>query len=84
NDSVTRIVNQRFMKQREEKSGGMNLGVRQSPSTGTSEEGNYDCSSGGSLTFCFARPSRSSQKQTLSQNKLQRQRFSPPSSVAAD
>ncbi|KAK5924366.1 hypothetical protein CgunFtcFv8_001239 [Champsocephalus gunnari] len=84
NDSVTRIVNQRFMKQREEKSGGMNHGVRQSPSTGTSEEGNYDCSSGGSLTFCFARPSRSSQKQTLSQSKLQRQRFSPPSSVAAD
>ncbi|KAJ4934094.1 hypothetical protein JOQ06_006901 [Pogonophryne albipinna] len=84
NDSVTRIVNQRFMKQREEKSGGMNHGVRQSPSTGTSEEGNYDCSSGGSLTFCFARPSRSSQKQTSSQNKLQRQRFSPPSSVAAD
>ncbi|XP_033987964.1 uncharacterized protein LOC117483720 [Trematomus bernacchii] len=84
NDSVTRIVNQRFMTQREEKSGGINHGVRQSPSTGTSEEGNYDCSSGGSLTFCFARPSRSSQKQTLTQNKLQRQRFSPPSSVAAD
>ncbi|KAK5864184.1 hypothetical protein PBY51_001144 [Eleginops maclovinus] len=83
-DSMTRIVNQRFMKQREEKSAGINTGVRQSPSTGTSEEGNYDCSSGGSLTFCFARPSRSSQKQTSSQNKLQRQRFSPPASVSAD
>ncbi|XP_034392088.1 uncharacterized protein si:ch211-197l9.2 [Cyclopterus lumpus] len=91
NDSVTRIVNQRFMKQREEasraqreeKGSGRNPhGVRHS--TVTAEDGNYDHSSSSTLTFCFARPSRSTQRQTSSQSKLHRHRYSPPSSTAAD
>ncbi|XP_068454452.1 uncharacterized protein si:ch211-197l9.2 [Clinocottus analis] len=93
NDSVTRIVNQRFMKQREEagrtqreeKGSGANLhGVRHSPSTVAAEDGNYDHSPSSTLTFCFARPSRSTQRQTSSQSKLHRHRYSPPSSAAAD
>nr|XP_046253572.1 protein SOGA1 [Scatophagus argus] len=91
NDSVTRIVNQRFMKQREEanrvqrdeKGSSLNRSARHSPSTSTAEEGNYDCSSGGTLTFCFARSSRSTQRQTSNQSKLHRHRYSPPASVAA-
>ncbi|XP_037628423.1 protein SOGA1 [Sebastes umbrosus] len=84
NDSVTRIVNQRFMKQREEKGSSLNHGVRQSPNTLPTEEGNYDCSSSSTLTFCFARPSRSTQRQTSNQSKLHRHRHSPPASAAAD
>ncbi|XP_023271312.1 uncharacterized protein LOC111661859 [Seriola lalandi dorsalis] len=87
-DSVTRIVNQRFMKQREEASraqreergSSLNHAVRQ----GTAEDGNYDCSSGSTLTFCFARPSRSTQRQPSNQSKLHRHRYSPPVSTAAD
>ncbi|XP_029995867.1 uncharacterized protein LOC115423229 [Sphaeramia orbicularis] len=82
NDSVTRIVNQRFMKQREERTTGLNQGVR--PSPGTAEDGNYECSPGSTLTFCFARSSRSSQRQTSYQSKLQRHRYTPPGSAAAD
>uniref|UniRef100_A0A1A7Z4I2 SOGA coiled-coil domain-containing protein n=1 Tax=Iconisemion striatum TaxID=60296 RepID=A0A1A7Z4I2_9TELE len=91
NDSVTRIVNQRFMKQKEEasrvqrneKRGNPNQKARQSH-TITSEEGNYDCSSSSTLTFCFARPSRSGLRQTSNLGKLHRHRHSPPSSAAAD
>ncbi|XP_035864377.1 uncharacterized protein LOC116043620 [Sander lucioperca] len=83
-DSVTRIVNQRFMKQREEKASSLNHGVRHSPSTVTAEDGNYDCSSSSTLTFCFARPSRSTQRQMSHQSKLHRHRYSPPVSVAAE
>ncbi|XP_067449100.1 uncharacterized protein si:ch211-197l9.2 [Thunnus thynnus] len=92
NDSVTRIVNQRFMKQREEasraqreeKGSSLNHSVRHSNSTITAEDGNYDCSSSSTLTFCFARPSRSTQRQASNQSKLQRHRYSPPVSAAAD
>ncbi|XP_041860159.1 uncharacterized protein LOC121651804 [Melanotaenia boesemani] len=91
NDSVTRIVNQRFMKQREEVSRGhreekgssLNQRVRHSHSTATTEDGNYDCSSSSTLTFCFARPSRSNQRQTSIPGKLHRHRYSPPVSAAA-
>ncbi|CAJ1084629.1 protein SOGA1-like [Xyrichtys novacula] len=91
-DSVTRIVNQRFMKQREEsgraqrdeKGGSLSQSVRHSQSTSTSEDGNYDCSSGGTLTFCFSRPSRSTQRQTSNQSKLPLHRYSPPASVTVD
>ncbi|XP_071333219.1 uncharacterized protein [Trachinotus anak] len=90
-DSVTRIVNQRFMKQREEagraqreeRGSSLNHGVRQGI-TVPAEDGNYDCSSSSTLTFCFARPSRSNQRQTSNQSKLQRHRYSPPVSAAAD
>ncbi|XP_061591264.1 uncharacterized protein si:ch211-197l9.2 [Cololabis saira] len=90
NDSVTRIVNQRFMKQREEpgrapreeKGSGPNPRVRNSHSSATTEDGNYDCSSSSTLTFCFARPSRSGQKQTSIPGKLHRP--SPAASTAAD
>ncbi|KAL6119363.1 mtcl2 [Pungitius sinensis] len=92
NDSVTRIVNQRFMKQREEagraqreeRGSGLDPGVRHGASTVTAEDGNYERSSSSTLTFCFARPSRSGQRQTSSQSKLQRHRYSPPTSTAAD
>ncbi|XP_034550977.1 protein SOGA1-like [Notolabrus celidotus] len=94
NDSVTRIVNQRFMKQREEagraqkeeKGGSLSQSVRhsQSQSTTTSEEGNYDCSSSSTLTFCFSRPSRSTPRQTSNQSKLPLHRYSPPASVTGD
>ncbi|KAM7405123.1 hypothetical protein PAMP_012408 [Pampus punctatissimus] len=92
NDSVTRIVNQRFMKQREEasraqreeKGSSLNHGVRHSMSTVTAEDGNFDCSSSSTLTFCFARPSRSTQRQVSNQSKLHRHRYSPPVSTAAD
>ncbi|XP_028266726.1 uncharacterized protein LOC114439135 isoform X2 [Parambassis ranga] len=92
NDSVTRIVNQRFMKQREEgsraqreeKGRSLNQSVRHSLSTVAAEDGNYDCSSSSTLTFCFARSSRSTQRQMSNPSKLQRHRYSPPVSVAAD
>ncbi|KAM7411407.1 hypothetical protein PAMA_021411 [Pampus argenteus] len=92
NDSVTRIVNQRFMKQREEasraqreeKGSSLNHSVRHSMSTNTTEDGNFDCSSSSTLTFCFARPSRSTQRQLSNQSKLHRPRYSPPVSTAAD
>ncbi|CAB1455094.1 unnamed protein product [Pleuronectes platessa] len=87
-DSVTRIVNQRFMKQREEagkvpreeRGNGLNPGLRRS---GSAEDGNYDCSSSSTLTFCFARPSRCTQRQTSNQSKLHRHRLSPAVSAAA-
>ncbi|XP_029362597.1 uncharacterized protein LOC115046402 [Echeneis naucrates] len=90
-DSVTRIVNQRFMKQREEASraqreergGSLNQSVRHG-TAGTAEEGNYDCSSSSTLTFCFARPSRSTQRQTTAQSRLHRHRYSPPVSTAVE
>nr|XP_020491664.1 uncharacterized protein LOC109985601 isoform X1 [Labrus bergylta] len=84
NDSVTRIVNQRFMKQREEKGGGLGPSVRHSQSSSASEDRNDDCSSGSTLTFCFARPSRSVQRQTSNQSKLPHHKYSPPASVAGD
>ncbi|XP_022043658.1 uncharacterized protein LOC110946424 [Acanthochromis polyacanthus] len=88
-DSVTRIVNQRFMKQREEanrtpreeKRSSLNQNVRQNQSPATAEDGNYDCSSSSTLAFCFARPSRTTQRQTSNSNKLHRHRFSPPVSI---
>ncbi|KAM6924486.1 uncharacterized protein FYW49_004734 [Xenentodon cancila] len=90
NDSVTRIVNQRFMKQREEPGRAQreekgivsNPRLRNNHNTATTEDGNYDCSSSSTLTFCFARPSRSSQKQTSIPGKLHRP--SPAVSTAAD
>ncbi|XP_039864146.1 protein SOGA1 isoform X2 [Simochromis diagramma] len=92
NDSVTRIVNQRFMKQREEatkvqkeeKGSSLNQGVKNGLSTVTAEERSYECGSSSTLTFCFARPSRSTQKQTSNPTKLQRHRYSPPVRAAAD
>ncbi|XP_030588499.1 protein SOGA1 [Archocentrus centrarchus] len=92
NDSVTRIVNQRFMKQREEatkaqkeeKGSSLNQSVKNGLSTVTAEEGSYECSSSSTLTFCFARPSRTTQKQTSNPTKLQRHRYSPPVRAAAD
>ncbi|XP_076022259.1 uncharacterized protein LOC143012822 [Genypterus blacodes] len=88
-DSVTRIVNQRFMKQREEasrtqkeeKGSSLNQSVKQSS---TAEDGNYECSSGSTLTFCFARPSRSTQRQASNQSKVQRHRYSPPVRTSAE
>ncbi|XP_078144226.1 uncharacterized protein LOC139928799 [Centroberyx gerrardi] len=98
NDSVTRIVNQRFMKQREEagrvqreEKGSLNQAARaavsreHSLSATTAEEGNYDCSSSSTLTFCFARSSRSAQRQASTQSKLHRHRYpTPPVSGAGD
>ncbi|XP_041712373.1 protein SOGA1-like [Coregonus clupeaformis] len=85
NDSVTRIVNQRFMKQREEACRGhicpsQNQAVRRElslESNVTLDDRNYDCSSSKSLSFCFARSSRSStQRNALTPTKLQRHRYS--------
>uniref|UniRef100_A0A3P8U1K7 SOGA coiled-coil domain-containing protein n=1 Tax=Amphiprion percula TaxID=161767 RepID=A0A3P8U1K7_AMPPE len=77
-DSVTRIVNQRFMKQREE----ANRTPREEKRSSLNQnDGNYDCSSSSTLAFCFARPSRTTQRQTSNQKKLHRHRFSPPVSV---
>ncbi|KAM4610618.1 uncharacterized protein ACJ7VT_013818 [Polymixia lowei] len=99
NDSVTRIVNQRFMKQREEasrvqreeKGSRQNQAARgtisrdESLSTVTTEDGNYGCSSSSTLTFCFARPSRSTQqRQASNPSKLQRHRYSPAVGGSAD
>lgn len=114
NDSVTRIVNRRFMKQREEvartqKDEKENGGARTSPASRTADvsqpelggfalawwsvkiclfvsdqDGNYDCSSSSTLTFCFARSSRSTLRQASNQTKLPRHRYSPPVSAAAD
>ncbi|KAM4738368.1 uncharacterized protein FYW61_005544 isoform 2-T2 [Anableps anableps] len=92
NDSVTRIVNQRFIKQREDtaraqredKGGSLNQRARNSQSTATTEDGNYDCSSSSTLTFCFARPSRQNQRPTSIPPKLQRHRYSAPAGAAAD
>ncbi|KAM9752060.1 uncharacterized protein ACNS7B_008699 [Menidia menidia] len=92
NDSVTRIVNQRFMKQREEtgqapreeKGSSPSPRVRHSQSTGTSEEDNYECTSSSRLSFCFARPSRTSARQTSAPGKLLRHGCSSPASMAAD
>nr|XP_015821073.2 protein SOGA1 [Nothobranchius furzeri] len=91
NDSVTRIVNQRFMKQKEEasrvqrneKRSNPNQKVRQS-NTVAAEEGNYDCSPSSTLTFCFARPSRSGPRQTSNLGKVHKHRYPPPSSAAAN
>ncbi|KAF3697206.1 Protein SOGA1 SOGA family member 1 [Channa argus] len=92
NDSVTRVVNQRFMKQkeesgraqREEKGRSLNHCVKHNMSTATVEDGSYDCSSSSTLTFCIPRPSRSTQRQTLTQSKLHRHRYSAPVSAATD
>ncbi|TNM86709.1 hypothetical protein fugu_006939 [Takifugu bimaculatus] len=89
NDSVTRIVNQRFMKQREEvartqKEEKENSGVRSSPSSRTADDGTYDCSSSSTLTFCFARSSRSNLRQPSNPSKPHRHRYSPPVSAAAE
>ncbi|KAM6977578.1 uncharacterized protein FYW47_002347 [Aplochiton taeniatus] len=94
-DSVTRIVNQRFMKQRDEAGRGQReekgsslagseriISRDQSLSTITSEEGNYGCSSSGTLTFCFARSSRAGQQTTSNQGKLHRNGLSPVVSKA--
>jgi len=40
------------------------------------QEGNYDCGTGRTLTFCFARPSRATQRQTLNPSKLPQHRHS--------
>ncbi|KAJ3586412.1 hypothetical protein NHX12_012810 [Muraenolepis orangiensis] len=83
NDSVTRIVNQRFMKQREEKGTSQNQAIRgaiprdSSMNTVTAEEGNYDCSSSSTLAFCFARPSRTTYRQPLNPSKPRRHGYSP-------
>eukprot|EP00063_Salmo_salar_P027320 XP_014002155.1 PREDICTED: protein SOGA1-like isoform X2 [Salmo salar] len=73
NDSIARIRNQRFMKQREEACRGQKEDNCPSQahsqkqafrrdmsleSNVTLEDGNYDCSSSKSLSFCFARSSR--------------------------
>ncbi|XP_061627336.1 protein SOGA1-like isoform X1 [Phyllopteryx taeniolatus] len=79
-DSVTRIVNHRFMRQREEVSRAPNEEKRRSRSNGAAyslrspvaEDGSYDCSSSSTLTFCFARPFRSTPRQTSTQNKVTR------------
>ncbi|KAK7877916.1 hypothetical protein WMY93_031445 [Mugilogobius chulae] len=81
NDSVTRIVNQRFMKQREERASSQSQGARMNPVPG--EESNYDCGSGGSLSFCFARSSRSTSRSTSQQVKGQPRRCTPPQSNCA-
>ncbi|XP_062315003.1 protein SOGA1-like [Osmerus eperlanus] len=77
NDSITRIVNQRFMKQREEagriqkEEKGQNTNqavkglIHRDQNTITQEDGNYECNS----TFCFARPPRTTQR-TSHQVKL--------------
>ncbi|KAJ8016827.1 hypothetical protein DPEC_G00011400 [Dallia pectoralis] len=91
NDSVTRIVNQRFMKQKEEAENGhkedncssqthsQNQAVRRElslESNVTLEDGNYDCTSSRSLSFCFSRSSRSSsQPNSLTPTRLQRHRY---------
>lgn len=80
-DSVTRIVNQRFMKQREERASSLSQGVR--PNLIPGEESNYECGSGGSLTFCFSRPSRINPRTTPNQSKVQPRRFTPPNSSCA-
>uniref|UniRef100_A0A8C6WJR1 SOGA coiled-coil domain-containing protein n=1 Tax=Neogobius melanostomus TaxID=47308 RepID=A0A8C6WJR1_9GOBI len=80
-DSVTRIVNQRFMKQREERASGLSQGARPNPVPG--EELNYECGSSGSLTFCFSRPSRLNPRTTPHQSKMQPRRFTPPHSTCA-
>ncbi|XP_061528843.1 protein SOGA1-like isoform X4 [Phycodurus eques] len=79
-DSVTRIVNHRFMRQREEVGRAPNEEKRRSRSNGAAyslrspvaEDGSYDCSSSSTLTFCFARPFRSTPRQTSTQNKVTR------------
>ncbi|CAG03907.1 unnamed protein product, partial [Tetraodon nigroviridis] len=87
-DSVTRIVNRRFMKQREEaaraqKDEKEKSGARPSPGARTADDGSYDCSSGSTLTFCFARSSRSSLRQASNQARLHRHTHSPPVGAAA-
>uniref|UniRef100_A0A3Q3QU32 SOGA coiled-coil domain-containing protein n=1 Tax=Monopterus albus TaxID=43700 RepID=A0A3Q3QU32_MONAL len=91
NDSVTRIVNQRFMKQREisavqreERGSILNHSARHSRSIITAEDRNYDDSTSSTLTFCFARPSRSTQRHMSNQGKLHRHRYPPPVSTATD
>ncbi|KAK2851771.1 hypothetical protein Q5P01_008047 [Channa striata] len=92
NDSVTRIVNQRFMKQREEsgraqrdeRGGSLNHSVKHTVNTAAAEDGNYDCSPSSTLTFCIPRPSRSTQRQSLTPSKLHRHRYSAPASAATD
>ncbi|XP_055078745.1 protein SOGA1-like [Periophthalmus magnuspinnatus] len=76
-DSVTRIVNQRFMKQRDDRANGQSQGARLTPVPG--EESNYECGSGGSLSFCFSRPSRSAPRPVSHQGKVQPRRYTPPS-----
>ncbi|XP_029012034.1 microtubule cross-linking factor 1-like [Betta splendens] len=90
-DSVTRIVNQRFMKPREDggrgprEERGQNHSVRHNVGGTTAEDGNYDgCSSTSTLTFCLPRPSRSAQRRTLSQSGASRHRPSAPVSLAVD
>ncbi|XP_077454658.1 uncharacterized protein LOC144073028 isoform X1 [Stigmatopora argus] len=79
-DSVTGIVNHRFMRQREEvshtqakenRANGRNRATYGLRST-VAEDGNYDCSSSSTLTFCFARPFRSTPRQTSNQIKVTR------------
>lgn len=48
------------------------------------QDGNYDCSSSSTLTFCFARSTRSTQRQTTNQSKVQRHRDSAAVNAAAD
>lgn len=96
NDSITRIVNQRFMKQREEagrlqkeeKEQTPNQAVKgliqrdQSLSTITPDDGNYECSSN-TLTFCFARPSRTT-RHASNQVRLPRHGYAPEVSGSGD
>ncbi|XP_054631938.1 uncharacterized protein LOC129181169 isoform X2 [Dunckerocampus dactyliophorus] len=91
-DSVTRIVNHRFMKQREEISGAQreekrstgSNSVTHSLSSLMADDGNYDCSSSSTLTFCFARPFRSTPRQTSNQSKVLRYRYQTAASAAAE
>lgn len=48
------------------------------------QDGTYDCSSSSTLTFCFARSSRSNLRQPSNPSKLHRHRYSPPVSAAAE
>ncbi|XP_061760019.1 protein SOGA1-like isoform X2 [Nerophis ophidion] len=91
-DSVTRIVNHRFMKQKEdvvaaqqkEKESTANNGVTHSLSSLMADDGSYDCSSSSTLTFCFARPFRSTPRQTSNRSKVLRHKDQKTASTAAE
>nr|XP_057907356.1 uncharacterized protein LOC131104323 [Doryrhamphus excisus]XP_057907357.1 uncharacterized protein LOC131104323 [Doryrhamphus excisus]XP_057907358.1 uncharacterized protein LOC131104323 [Doryrhamphus excisus] len=90
-DSVTRIVNHRFMKQREEVSGAQREEKRSTGSNSATHslssimaDDYQDCSSSSTLTFCFARPFRSTARQTSNQSKVLRYRYQNAASAAAE
>ncbi|XP_061839724.1 uncharacterized protein [Nerophis lumbriciformis] len=91
-DSVTRIVNHRFMKQKEdvvpaqqkEKESTENNGVTHSLSSLIADDVSYDCSSSSTLTFCFARPFRSTPRQTSNRSKVLRHKDQKTASTAVE